>query len=97
MGTMEARYGPVQRMWVDRTPLADDGHVGNVQHLEEHALGLGRIHLVAADVNDLAVAPAEAQPLAIDVDEVARVEEAVRVETTGRVCPSCPPRARAPA
>ena len=65
------------------SPRTDD--VLDVVHLEQHVLDFDREHLAAADVDDLALAAEDPQPLAVDLDEIAGVEEAVGVERARRV------------
>ena len=59
--------------------------VGHVVEGEQHTLDLCRMNLAAAHVNHLAPTAEDAQPLAIGLDEVARIEEAIGIERARRV------------
>ena len=64
----------------DRVALRVDGRSGYIVEFLQHALHFCRVDLVAADVDDLAVPSADAQPFAIDINLIARIEKAVCVE-----------------
>src|SRR3954469_6059195 len=54
--------------------------VFDVVELEQHILDLGRVHLLAADVDQLRLAAEDVNVLAVSFDEILRVEPAVRIE-----------------
>ena len=60
--------------------LAAHGHVLDVVELEQNVLDLGRMHLLAAHIDQLRLAAENANVLAVSFDEILRVEPAVRIE-----------------
>ena len=69
----------------ERIRFAVHRHVVDVVEREQRVLDFHREHLVAADVDHLGVPADDANPFAVELHEVAGVEEAVRVERARRV------------
>ena len=60
--------------------LPHDDRIGDVLHLQQHALHLRRVDFLAADVDDLGLAAQDADVLAINLDHVIGVEPTLFVE-----------------
>src|SRR5262245_34322560 len=69
----------------DRVRLTRNHRVDHALEIEDHGFDLCRENLVAADVDDLALATQNSEPPSVDFDSVARVEESLLVEGTWRV------------